>query len=377
MKLFHLSDLHLGKRVNELSMLEEQEHILEQILGLAEQEHPDGIIIAGDVYDKNVPSVEAVKLFDGFLVEASRLDTELFIISGNHDSPERLSFASGLLDRSGIHLSRVFDGYVEPYELHDSYGTVKLWLLPFIRPVNVRHFFPDEEINTYTDALRKVIEEMKIDTSERNVIVAHQFVTGAQTCDSETISVGGTDNVDSTVFSAFDYTALGHIHNAQNITDSVRYCGSPLKYSFSEAKRDKSVTIVELSEKGCLNLRTSLLTPIHDMRELRGSYDELTLRKNYEQTDTNAYVRITLTDEEDIPDASGKLRTIYKNLMKLDYDNTRTRTNGFAQLAEASEKLTPQELFAELYEKQNNCPMSESQLELVNSVFGKISEDEL
>ena len=377
MKLIHLSDLHLGKRVSEFSMLEDQRYILEEILRIIDGERPDAVLIAGDIYDKPVPPAEAVGLFDDFLVRLARRETQVFIISGNHDSPERIAFGARLMDRSGIHLSPVYDGHVEPVALEDEHGTVNIYMLPFLKSAHVRRFFPEEEIDSYTDALRTAVRAMEIDPAARNVLVTHQFVTGAARCDSEDISVGGTDNVDVTAFDGFDYVALGHIHNPQQVVrETVRYCGTPLKYSFSEAGHEKSVTVAELGEKGDISIRTAPLIPLRDMKELRGSYEDLTRRSFYENTTWREdYTHITLTDEEDIPDAVGKLRVIYRNLMKLDYDNRRTRSGGEILGSGQVEKKSPLELFSELYEKQNNQPMTEEQRAFAAGLIGTIWED--
>ena len=363
MKLIHLSDLHLGKRVNEFSMLEDQQYILSEILCIIDAEQPDGILIAGDVYDKTVPSAEAVSLLDDFLVRLAKRDLQIFLISGNHDSPERMAFGGRLMEGSGVHLSPVYDGRVRPITLTDVYGTVNIYLLPFVKPAHVRRCFPEREITTYTDALAIAIEAMGVDQTERNVLVTHQFVTGAARCDSEELSVGGTDNVDASVFDPFDYVALGHIHGPQRVgRETVRYCGTPLKYSFSEAGHQKSVTVVELEEKGAVSVRTVPLVPLRDLVELRGTYEEVTFRGFYEGTSYQKdYVHITLTDEEDIPDAMRKLQIIYPNLMKLDYDNRRTRAGACLDGAEDAEQKSPLELLEEFYEKQNGRPMGEEQ----------------
>ena len=378
MKLIHLSDIHLGKRVNEFSMLEDQAHILKKILAVVDEENPDGVLIAGDVYDKSVPSTEAVQLFDDFLVRLAERKLPVFIISGNHDSPERLSFANRLIDAVGIHLAPVYSGVVEPITLSDEYGPVNVYMLPFIKPAHVRGFFPDTEITGYSDAVAAAIGRMNIDKTQRNVLITHQFVTGAQRSDSEELSVGGTDNIGAEVFCDFDYVALGHIHGPQNMDSGrIRYCGSPLKYSFSEAAQQKSVTVAELKEKGTLEIHTVPLIPRRDMVELKGSYQQLTLREFYENTTYQEdYTHITLTDEEDIPDAVAKLRTVYHNLMKLDYDNTRTRHSAAISGAENVETRSPIDLFAEFYELQNGLPMSDEQTELVASLIEKIWEGE-
>ena len=362
MKIIHLSDLHLGKRVNEFSMLEDQAYILTKIINVIDEERPDAVILAGDLYDKSVPPAEAVTLLDDFLVRLVKRGVQVFVISGNHDSPERVAFAGRLIEQSGVHLSPVYNGTVTPITLEDDFGPVDFYLLPFVKPAHVRRFFPEQEIASYTDAVRTAVNAMGMDFSRRNVLVTHQFVTGAERSESEEVSVGGADNVDASVFDGIDYVALGHIHGPQNIgSERIRYCGTPLKYSFSEADHSKSVTVAELREKGTLEIHTVPLIPKRDLRELRGSYLELTARSNYAGTDTEDYLHITLTDEEDIPDVAAKLRVIYPNLMKLDYDNRRTRSQTAVGAAEDVERKTPLELFGELYEKQNGTTLTEEQ----------------
>lgn len=376
MKLLHLSDLHLGKRLNGFSMLEDQEYILQQILQIIDRETPDAVIIAGDIYDKAVPPAPAVQLFDRFLCQLAKRNLAVFAISGNHDSPERIAFGAQLMEHSGVHLSPVYDGDISPITLQDEFGPLNLYLLPFIKPAQVRRFFPEEEISSYTDALRVAIEQMSVDSTQRNLLVTHQFVTGALRCDSEELSVGGSDNVDAAVFAPFDYVALGHIHSPQNVTSpAIRYCGTPLKYSFSETSHQKSVSMVFLGHKGELTVQTIPLVPLHDLRELRGSYLELTALENYQGTATDDYLHITLTDEEDIHDAIAKLRVIYPNLMKLDYDNRRTRAGFALESDEQIEKKTPLTLFCEFYEKQNNQPLSEEQLDFVQKLMETIWEE--
>ena len=377
MKFLHLSDLHLGKRVNEFSMLEDQQYILTKIINIIDGEQPDGVIIAGDIYDKSVPPAEAVLLFDDFLCRLSKRKLQVFVISGNHDSAERIAFGSRLMNKSGIYMSPVYNGAVEPVTMSDSFGKVCVYMLPFIKPANVRRFFPDDEISSYTDAVKVAVEHMNVDENNRNLIITHQFVTGATRSDSEDISVGGTDNVDAQVFEKFDYVALGHIHNPQQIIrETIRYCGTPLKYSFSEVSHQKSVTIVEFEEKGQVTVRTEQLTPKRDMREIKGSYLELTDKNNYKKQNIEDYIHITLTDEEDIPDAVGKLRVIYPNLMKIDYDNKRTRQNVQLNGADELESKTPLDLLAEFYEKQNNQMMSNEQKDFAQSLIKSIWEDE-
>ena len=362
MKLIHLSDLHLGKRVGEVSMLEDQAYILDRVLDIVDGAGPDALLIAGDVYDKSVPSAEAVTLFDDFLCRLARRKLPVLVISGNHDSPERLAFGSRLMEGAGVHLSPVYDGNVKPITLTDEHGPVDFWLLPFLKPAHLRRFYPEETIDSYTDAVGAAIAHMNIDPSRRNVLLCHQFVTGAATCESEELIVGGTDNVDAAVFDGFDYVALGHIHGPQRIgRDTLRYCGTPLKYSFSEAHQHKSITFVDLGEKGCVDISTAPLTPLHDLREVRGSYLELTDRRTYEGTATDDYLHITLTDEQDVPDALAKLRLIYPNLMRLDYDNRRTRENQQITAPERVENITPLQHLAAFYELQNNQPLTVEQ----------------
>ncbi len=376
MKLIHLSDLHLGKRVNEVSMIEDQEYILQQILRIIKEESADAVLLCGDIYDKSVPSAEAVTLFDRFLNRLAQLQVNVYAISGNHDSPERLAFGNRLMEGAGIYLSPVYSGNIQPLRLSDEHGEVDFWLLPFIKPAHVKRFFPEENIVSYTDALAVAIRQMEIDTTRRNVLLTHQFVTGATTCESEEISVGGSDNVDASVFADFDYVALGHIHGPQNIGSSkIRYCGTPLKYSFSEAGHYKSVTVVDLKAKGALELHTVPLTPLRDMRIIRGTFGEVTDKSFYEGTAVEDYLQVILTDENDVPEAIGKLRILYPNIMKLSYDNTRTRADQLIDGAENVEQKTPLQLFSELYEQQNNQPMTEEQTQFVRGLIEKIWED--
>ena len=379
MKLIHLSDLHLGKRVNGFSMLEDQHYILREILKIIDREAPDGVLIAGDVYDKSVPPAEAVALLDEFLVELSRRQLQVYLISGNHDSPERLAFGGRLMDQSGVHVAPVYDGRIVSFTQQDQYGSVEIFLLPFLKPAHVRRFFPDDPIDSYTDALRTILSHAAVPADKRTVLVTHQFVTGASRCDSEDLSVGGSDNVDAAAFAPFDYVALGHIHNPQSAgAPHVRYCGTPLKYSFSEAAHEKSVTVVELREKGTVDIRTIPLKPLRDMAELRGTYESLTFRGFYEGTSyPGDYLHITLTDEEDIPDAISKLRVIYPNLMQLSYDNARTRSGALAAPTEQTAQKSPLELAEIFYEGQNGQPMSDAQREFLRGLMERIWEEEV
>lgn len=377
MKLFHLSDLHIGKRVNEFSMIEDQKYILTQILYAADQEKPDGILISGDVYDRTIPTAEAVQVFDAFLTRLSEQKIPAFIISGNHDSAERLAFGSSLMGKSGIYFSKVYDRTVEKIPMQDAYGTVWIYLLPFLRPSTIRHALPEraEEVQSAADAVRIALEQTKIDEKERNVLLAHQFVTGAKRCDAEELQVGDVDQIPAELFASFEYVALGHIHSPQKVgRETVRYCGAPLKYSFSEAGQEKSITVVELKEKGSVDLRTIPLKPLHDLRKIRGTYLEVTAKSFYENRDCEDYLQVTLTDEEDVPDGMAKLRTIYPNLMRLEYDNKRTRSNAEVRAAERVEEKSELELFQEFYQLQNNQSMTEVQEQFVEELLRGMKE---
>ena len=380
MRFLHTADLHIGKRVNEFSMLEDQEYILRQILKTADKEQVEVVLIAGDVYDKQVPSAEAVRLFDWFLTQLNSRKLPVFVIGGNHDSVERLSFGAQIMEESGVYLTQSYDGKVVPVRLEDEYGSVNLWMLPFLKPAMVKRFFPEQDIVTYQDALETLIGHMELNREERNLLIAHQFVTGAVTGGSEDsveVFVGGVENVDASVFADFDYVALGHIHRAQSAGgEQIRYSGTPLKYSFSEIRHEKSVTIAELKEKGSLTVHQEPLKPLHDMREIRGSYEELVLRENYQGTDLEDYLHVILTDENDIPDVIGRLRSIYPNIMKLDYDNQRTRRNQELMKEEAAVEQSPMELLGQFFSQQNNQEMSPEQTEYARTLMETIRKEE-
>lgn len=378
----HLADLHLGKRVNGFSMMEDQEYILNRILEIMEEEQPDGLLIAGDVYDKTIPPAEAVRRMDDFLTAVAAKHVPVFLISGNHDSAERVAFGHQLMQGSGIWISPVYDGTIRHHTLEDRWGEVNIYLIPFLRPSVVRSFFPDVEIGDYTDALRTIIEDLQIDTSRRNVVLAHQFVTAAEalpeTCDSEQLSVGGLDRVDGSVFSPFDYTALGHLHGPQRVgSETIRYAGSPLKYSFSELHQKKSVTVAELRAKGETEIRQIPLQPRREMTELRGTFEEIleeARKKGEPQTD---YYHMILTDETDVVDALSRLREYYPNIMLLDYDNRRTRSQKEVEQLDRVEERTPGELFAALYEQQNGQEMDSDRKEYLDGLIREIWEEQV
>ena len=396
MKFLHLADLHIGKRVCEHSMLDEQVFILREILGIVCEEHPDAVLIAGDVYDKSVPSAEAVAVLDEFLVKLAATGTKVFVLSGNHDSAERIAFGGRLMKGMGVYMSPVYQGEFAPVTLNDEMGEVDLWMLPFVRPADVRATLESEEerdaVTDYTSAMRMAISRMKFTEGRRNVLVAHQFVTGAERSESEE-NVGGLDNVDASVFEKFDYVALGHIHKPQSVAKGdagnarVRYSGTPLKYSLSEAAHKKSVTVVELGEAGDAGMRASLqvreipLKPMHDVREIRGTFADL-VSPEFRTAQVAAgnklddFVYVKLTDENDVPDAAQKLRGIYPNLMMLDYDNERTRHQQVAVGVEAVEKKSPMELFGEFFEEMTHREMNAEESEFVQSIVDGIWEGE-
>lgn len=415
MKFFHLSDLHLGKRVNGYPMLDDQKYILEKVIELIDRDHPDAVIIAGDVYDKSIPPVEAVNLFDDFLVSLAARGLQVFIISGNHDSAERVSYGGRVMEQSGIHISRRITGargtgwtddeeedsgagmsgdkeedsgagmpgdeggVIVPVRLEDGFGPVNVYLFPYIHPSVVREAWPGDRVTTWTDAMEVLIRRAGVDSDARNIAVAHQYITAdgvrPQECDSEQKHIGGLDNVEYSVFKDFDYVALGHLHGPQRIgRDTVRYSGSPLKYSFSEEKQKKSVTVVELKEKGCVEISQIPLEAKRDLKTVRGSFEEVMSPAFTASLSAEDYYRVILTDEHDIDQALSRLRVrFYKNLMELKYDNTRTGSEG-GEINSEEEVLEkePIEVLGELYEKQNGTCMSGFQKEVAARLIEEI-----
>ena len=380
MKFLHTADWHVGRKLHGYDLSTEQADALRKLEKIAIDEKVDAIVIAGDIYDRGMPSEDSVRMVNGALKKLNLEDGfPLLAISGNHDSAVKLSFASGLIDLSGIHIAPVYNGKVEPMRLEGYDGiSADIYMLPFVKPVTVKNIFKDEaeDIKDYTSACRVAIEHMDIDEIATNILVAHQFVTGAERSDSEE-NIGGLDNVDVGVFAPFDYVALGHIHGPQKVgRDTVRYSGTPLKYSLSEAKHHKSVTVIDIPENKKIELRTVELVPMRDLREIKGTFAELTDKAYYEGTAVEDYIYVVLTDEEDIPDALGKLRVIYPNIMKLRYDNTRTRTDNIIEEGAVLEGKQPIDLFEELYEKQNNKSMSPEQREFMEELINKVFKEE-
>ncbi|MCR4743444.1 MAG: exonuclease SbcCD subunit D [Treponema sp.] len=386
MKLIHLADLHLGKNVNKFPMLEDQKYILDEILKMIEEEKPQVLMISGDIYDLGIPPIGAVELFDSFLTSLSKMNISVCIISGNHDSAERIAFGNKLMEKSNIFISQQYDGNITPLVFQDQYGPVNIYMLPFIKPIHVKAAFGQEaeDIHSYTEACDFAIKKMKVNPKERNILMAHQFVSGAQTCDSEEInvSVGGLDNVDASVFKDFDYVALGHLHGPQKVSrEGIRYAGSPLKYSFSEANQKKSLCIIELGSKNeeCqLKIDLKELHPLHDMKNLRGSYDQVMSKDFYKDLNLQDYYHITLTDEVDVPEGFSRLRTVYQNLMTMDYDNSRTQNNLSSDIQGPVniENISPLAAFKDFFKLQNNKEMSEDQEKIVADLVEKLFEGE-
>lgn len=374
MKLFHLSDLHIGKRVCERSLIEDQKYILDRIIGHIEAQKPDAVMIAGDIYDRSLPPEEAVALFDDFLYKLSESGTSALIVSGNHDSQERVAYGGRIMNKNGIYIAPEFNRYnyeriIEPVVLEDGFGKINFYLLPFVTPAAVRAAKENSQVGGYTEAVKAVIEDMNINGSERNILIAHQFVTGAETCESETFSVGGSDNIDAAVFEGFDYVALGHLHGPQSVgKDTVRYSGTPLKYSFSEVSHKKSITVVDIKSKGQIDIsEIPLDKPLHDWKIYRGKFDEVILNEK-----TDDYVKVVLTNKEEIFDAVNKLREYFPNMLQLSFDGSRSENRYDSAMLENVTSLSLPELFAEFYLKQQGTELDERRKKIVEDVFKEV-----
>lgn len=376
MKLLHLSDLHLGRRLCEIDLTEDQNYILEQCLRLAKEQSVDAVLIAGDIYDRNVPTVGAVSLLDDFLTRLSAIKIPVYIISGNHDSADRLGFGSRFLEKGGVHLASLFNGELEHYVLQDGYGPVHLWALPFVRPGMVRSFYPEQEIGNYTDAINAVIKAAQVDAAQRNILMAHQFVTAGgrspETCESETLNLGTLDNVEVSAFDVFDYVALGHIHGPQQVgRDTVRYCGSPLAYSVSEARHKKSVVLVELGPKGTVEYQTVPLKPLHPLRRIEGPLEELMEHA----APSEDYIYAVLTDAVPPMNAAPRLRSMYPNLVKMDFAPKREAASQKSTRRTVQELPTDGvDLFDAFYQRVHNRPMEEEEREVVRKLFEEVEE---
>lgn len=382
MKILHLSDLHLGKILQEQSLLEDQEYMLKKIEELIKEEKIDVVLIAGDVYDRSVPPTDAVNLLDDFLKTLIKdIKIKVFIIAGNHDSKERLGFGNKIFENDGLYIVSKYDGDLNKVELEDEFGKLNIYMLPFVKPVEVKKYF-DEEISSYDDAVHKIIEKEKINKEERNIIMVHQFVTAGDTnperTESEQLSLGGIDNVDVSNFDEFDYVAIGHVHRAQRIgRDTARYAGTILKYSFSEVNHNKTVTIVDFKEKDNLNYEFKELKPLRDMREIKGPIEELIKPENYEGTNLNDYIRAIITNEEPVYDAIGQIRRIYPNTLKLEIRNNKLSTN-LEVMENSLENIRNKseiELFNDFYKMQNNTDLNEEQVLIIENVIKEVKHE--
>lgn len=376
MKFLHLADLHIGKRVNEFLMLEEQEYALKQILKICEEKSVDTVLMAGDIYDRSIPVIDAVKIFDWFLTELNKKNIDVFIISGNHDSPQRLDFGKNIMESNNVFIEGIFSGEIRKISKEDSFGKINIYMLPFIRPSDVK----DEKgarFEDYTEAVNYLVKKAEINKSERNIILSHQFVTKGtdevERCESEAISVGGLDNVDSFVYDDFDYVALGHLHSPQKVgRDTLRYAGSLIKYSFSEVRHKKSVPIVEFGEKDDIKIELMPLYPLRDMREIKGEIEEIINAEGNRED----YIKAVVTNEEEIYDAIGQLRAVYPNIMKLEFQNKKSAFNENAKTGAVDLKdKSPENLFEEFFVIQNNIEMNKEQKKIISEVFKEIGGD--
>ena len=383
MKILHLADLHIGKVVLEQSMLEDQKYMLNQIIEKIKEENIDIVLISGDVYDRSIPPADSVKVLNNFLkILVKDLNLKVFVIAGNHDSKERLSFGSEIFAEEGLHIVADYEGKLEKITLKDEFGDLNIYMLPYVKPIEVKQYF-EEEINSYHDAVKKIIEQESIDENSRNIILSHQFVTAGneepEKSESETLFLGGTENVDVSCFNKFDYVALGHIHGPQRIgRDTARYAGTILKYSFSEVNQKKSLTIIDFKEKGNLQISLIPLTPLRDMRVIKGPIEELIKEENYIGTNREDYIRAIITNEEPVYDAIGQIKKIYPNTLRLDIENSKTSINSGMKLSDLDniKKKDEVELFNEFYKFQHNKDLEDFQIEILKSVVKEVKKEE-
>ena len=380
MKLMHLSDLHLGKLALEQSMIDDQKYILNQIIDIVKKEKVDIVLIAGDVYDKSIPTIEAVNLFSNFLTKLYKLKVLVFVISGNHDSKDRLSFGNELFVDNGIYIEGIFNGNLRCETINDKYGKLNIYMLPFIKPVEIKRFYPDEIIDTYEDAIKCILKHSSINKSERNIIMVHQFVTSLGESvirsDSESISLGGIDNIDVNLFKDFDYVAMGHIHGPQKVgRETVRYSGSPLKYSFSEVNQKKSVCIIEFNSKEDINISKIPLIPIKDMRVIKGPFDKLISKEIVNLENKNDYLDVILTDDDYIINAIGKLRKFYPNILKLEYENKISSNEVLDNIDIDKSNMSPIDLFSEFYKMQNGIELSVKKKKIIEEVIKEVNDE--
>ena len=383
MKFLHLADLHLGKILQEQSLIEDQEYMLKQIIGTIERENIETVLISGDVYDRSVPPAEAVNLLDSFLKTLIKeLKIKVFIIAGNHDSKDRLAFGSKIFEDEGLYIESKYNGDLRKVELQDEYGKLNIYMLPFVKPIEVKQFFKEDLENNYNTAINKIIAKEKIDVEERNIILVHQFVTAGmvepERTESEVLSLGGIENVDVSNFECFDYVAIGHVHRPQKIgRDTARYAGTMLKYSFSEINHNKTIPIIELKDKGDININLVQLNPLRDMREIKGPIEELIKQENYECGNTNDYIKAVITNVEPVYDAIGQIRRIYPNTLKLEIRNSKTISNVEEQNInlENVKKKTELELFADFYKAQNNADLDEKRTEIIKNIISEVKHE--
>lgn len=383
MKFLHLADLHLGKILQEQSLIEDQEYMLNQIIEIIEKENIDAVLISGDVYDRSVPPAEAVNLLDCFLKTLIKeIKIKVFMIAGNHDSKDRLAFGSKIFEDEGLYIESKYNGDLRKVELQDEYGKLYIYMLPFVKPIEVKQFFEDDLENNYNTAINKIISEEKINVKERNIILVHQFVTAGmvepERTESEVLSLGGIENVDVSNFNDFDYVAIGHVHRPQKIgRETARYAGTMLKYSFSEINHNKTIPIIELKDKGDININLVQLNPLRDMREIKGPIEELIKQENYECGNTNDYIKAVITNEEPVYDAIGQIRRIYPNTLKLEIRNSKTISNVEEQNInlENVKKKTELELFADFYKAQNNADLDEKRTEIIKNIISEVKHE--
>ena len=383
MKIVHLADLHLGKILQEQSLIEDQEYMLKEIINIIKAEKVQVLLISGDVYDRSVPPTEAVNLLDSFFkILIKELKIKVFIISGNHDSKDRLGFGNKIFEDEGLYIESKYTGTLKKVKLEDEYGPLNIYMLPFIKPVEVKKFFEDDLENNYDLAINKIIEKEEIDKSERNIIMVHQFVTAGnvkpERTESEVLSLGGIENVDVSNFKSFDYVAIGHVHRPQKIgRDTARYAGTILKYSFSEINHNKSIPIIDIKEKGNITINLLPLKPLRDMREIKGPIEELIKEENYKEGNLEDYIKAIITNEEPVYDAIGKIKKIYPNTLKLEIQNSKTINSNTEQNINLEEvkKKSELELFSDFYKLQNNLDLNEKQKEIVKNIILEVKHE--
>lgn len=383
MRFFHLSDLHIGKQLHAYNLKEDQKHILREIVSYAEKLRPDAIVIAGDIYDKSVPSAEAVTIFDEFLTELSNLEPAIpiLMIAGNHDSAQRLDYASQILKRQQIYIAgnapETADEYLKKLTLQDEEGDVNFYFLPFLKPGYVRGVFDGQVPDSYETAVKQLLAREDIDWEKRNVLISHQFYAGSgqemKRADSETVSVGGLDLIDSSCVQKFDYVALGHLHGAQKSgVEHVRYCGTLLKYSVSESNQKKMLHLVELGKKGePVQVEEFPLHPLRDVRKIRGELADIIGEAKLENRDD--YISVTLTDEIDPYKPKEQLERVYSHVLEVRMDNTRTRK----KLEEFEEEIIladPLTAFDEFFEEMQGRNMNEEERTVICEVLEEVGD---